>query len=285
MLLGILGILSLIVIYLIMVMIKDSNRFAVSTYTFSDKRIKKDYTFVMLSDLHNKIYGKDNDSLIEAIDAASPDSIILAGDMLTAKPGLDFSAAVSLINRLAKKYQVYYANGNHEYRVKLYHKTYGNMYKRYASAVRKDGVVMLINQSIQLKKAGIRITGLELNRKYFKRLKRTHMNEEYLKSVIGEPNNDAFQILIAHNPDYFKNYAAWGADLTLSGHIHGGVVNVPLLGGLLSPQMQIFPKYDAGLFEENGKKMILSRGLGMHTIPVRLWNPGELVIVHLKQKS
>jgi predicted MPP superfamily phosphohydrolase len=88
--------------------------------------------------------------------------------------------------------------------------------------------------------------------------------------------------LLAHNPKYFKSYAAWGADLTLSGHIHGGIVQIPFLGGAVSPQVEFFPKYDAGLFHENDKAMILSRGLGTHTINVRINNTAELVSIKLK---
>ncbi len=48
------------------------------------------------------------------------------------------------------------------------------------------------------------------------------MKVSYLNSLLGRPSSDEYNILIAHNPDYFKAYAAWGADLVLSGHVHGG---------------------------------------------------------------
>ena len=67
----------------------------------------------------------------------------------------------------------------------------------------------------------------------------------------------------------------------LSGHVHGGIMRLPLLGGVLSPSLRFFPKYDGGLFREGGSRMILGRGLGSHTIPVRVFNPGELVVIEL----
>ena len=74
-----------------------------------------------------------------------------------------------------------------------------------------------------------------------------------------------------------------GADLTVSGHVHGGIIRVPLWGkGVASPNIRLFPKYDGGLFFEKGKTMLLSRGLGIHTIPFRLFNPGELWVVDFK---
>ncbi len=93
---------------------------------------------------------------------------------------------------------------------------------------------------------------------------------------------DRFQILIAHNPQYFKEYAGWGADLTLSGHVHGGIVRLPLLGGVVSPSLALFPKYSGGRYQQAGRTMILSRGLGTHTINVRMFNPGEVSLIEIK---
>ena len=103
----------------------------------------------------------------------------------------------------------------------------------------------------------------------------------YMKEILGDIDESCFNILLAHNPQYFKEYAGWGADLTLSGHIHGGLVRLPFLGGVVSPMVTFFPKYDGGVFYENDKEMILSRGLGTHTIPIRMFNPGELNIIEI----
>ena len=107
------------------------------------------------------------------------------------------------------------------------------------------------------------------------------MDQDYLASLIGRPDPDSFHILLAHNPDYFPRYAEWGADLVLSGHVHGGIMKLPLLGGVISPSLRLFPKYDGGLFEERNSRMILGRGLGSHTIPIRVFNPGELIEICL----
>ena len=71
----------------------------------------------------------------------------------------------------------------------------------------------------------------------------------------------------------------------LAGHVHGGVARIPGFKGVVSPALTPFPRYDGGLFEECGSRMVISRGLGMHTIPVRLFNPGELVVVELEAES
>ena len=105
---------------------------------------------------------------------------------------------------------------------------------------------------------------------------------EYLPGILGQPSEEYFNILIAHDPDYFPKYADWGADLVLSGHVHGGMVRVPFWGkGVVSPNVRLFPKYDGGEFTIGKSRMLLSRGLGMHTIPIRLFNPGEILEVEL----
>jgi hypothetical protein len=78
-------------------------------------------------------------------------------------------------------------------------------------------------------------------------------------------------------------YAAWGAELVLSGHLHGGVVRLPGMGGLLSPSREWFPEFDAGLYQAGNTQMFVSRGLGNSVIPVRVFNPPELVVLTLHQ--
>lgn len=59
-------------------------------------------------------------------------------------------------------------------------------------------------------------------------------------------------------------------------------MRLPVFGGVLSPAITLFPKYDGGMFTENESTMILSRGLSSHTPPVRIFNPGELIVIDLK---
>ncbi len=278
-------IILLIIIAAIMISILvDSKRFVKAEYTIFSKKLKKNSKIVLLSDLHNKSFGENNKKLIEAIEEANPDFIVIAGDMMTSNgEKTQYNVPVKLLRHLASKYPVYYGNGNHEYRMKVYKKVYGDKYHKYKNELISCGVCFLENERVYLPETNIELFGLEIERYYYKRFYRRPMEEGYIKSKIGKSNDNHFELLIAHNPDYFDKYAQWGADLTVSGHVHGGVMKLPVLGGVVSPMMRFFPKYDGGLFKENEKQMILSRGLGMHTIPIRVFNPGELVIIHLKQ--
>ncbi len=278
-------ILFLVAIVLVWVMLFDSTRFVVVKYTIPQNKLKKSYRAVVLADLHNKQYGRKNELLLKAIEEQQPDGIWIAGDILTAHPGKSLQPAIELINVLAKRYPVYYGNGNHEQRLKLYPETYGDMGKEYVQALEKAGVRPLVNEHSVLEEYNMAIYGAEIDRKYYKRFTIPQMEEGYLPRVLGKPDPRRYNVLLAHNPDYFPNYARWGADLVLAGHIHGGMVRIPGWKGVFSPNMRLFPRYDGGKFTEGSSTMILSRGLGMHTIPVRLFNPGELVVIDFEYSS
>ncbi len=262
------------------VMIVDGNRFRVAEYEVYSGKVKKTHKYVVLSDLHNKSYGRENQKLMDAIEKLQPEGILIAGDILTAKPKKSCETASRLIEKLALKYPIYYGMGNHETRLFLYPEVYGEMGKLYERNLQKAGVELLRNES-RGAEDNIRVTGLELDRKYYKRFQKNSMETEYLKRTLGSANPEKYEILLAHNPDYFEEYADWGADLVLSGHVHGGMVRLPFLGGVVSPSCKLFPKYDGGMFRRGNSVMILSRGLGMHTIPVRIFNPGELVFLKI----
>lgn len=282
MLSGILIFIGVMAILCLLVSAWDCNRFVTVEYEICSDKVRKPCTMVLMSDQHNKSYGRDNSKLLNKIDSISPDGILVAGDMLTAARGKSFRPALSLMGHLAKKYKIYYGMGNHEYRMKIYPEQYDGMYGEYMEGLSKLGIFPLINESTFLPEYNISICGLEIEKYYYGRLHKRPMAKEYLPRILGEAAKDAFQILLAHNPEYFEEYAAWGADLTVSGHVHGGIMRLPILGGVLSPNLSLFPKYDGGKFEIGRSAMIVSRGLGTHTLPLRIFNPGELIVIRLK---
>lgn len=279
------GIVGIGALFCVAVIIADTHRFVVKETVLHSEKVKQDTTFVVLADLHNKSFGKGNTRLLEKIREAHPDMILLAGDMLNAKPGADFDETAEFIKKLADEYPVLYGIGNHEHRLELYPDVYGTMYEEYWSALKHENIVPLVNAHVEFSKRGICVFGAQIDKRFYKRFKIQQMEQGYLTGLLGEPKKELFTVLLAHNPDYFESYAAWGADLVLSGHVHGGIVRLPFLGGVLSPACRLFPKYDGGLYEREKSTMLLSRGLGSHTIPVRMLNPGELHVVTLKREA
>ena len=280
----ILVVIAVLAVFFLTVMIIDGNRFHIVKYQLYSNKIKEEHHYVVLSDLHNKSYGMKNEKLIKAIDKLAPEAILIAGDILTAKPGKSYEVALNLMKNLACKYPIYYGMGNHETRLFLYPEVYGDMGKNYEADLNKIHVRFLKNESQECKD-NIRITGLDMKREYYKRFKKNPMDSSYLPNTLGKIKPEKYEILLAHNPDYFEEYADWGADLVLSGHVHGGMMRLPVLGGVVSPAFKLFPKYDGGIFKQGTSTMILSRGLGMHTIPIRIFNPGELISLNISPEG
>lgn len=270
-------------LFFIAVMAIDCSRFVIKEYTCLSDKLQKEGSFLLLSDLHNKSFGKDNRKLLKAIEERKPDAILIAGDMYTAAKNENNEKTAELVCLLASEYPVYYGNGNHEQKTRLYPETFGNLYQDYMTGIQKAGVTTLVNEKVSLPPYHMDIYGLEIDRTYYKKFVNQKMETEYLIKLLGKPDEKKFNLLIAHNPDYFEAYAKWGADLVVSGHVHGGLMRLPLLGGVISPKLRLFPHYDGGRFEEGKSVMLLSRGLGTHTLPVRIFNPGELVFIHLKK--
>ncbi len=265
--------------------VRDSNRFVTVSYRIADARIRKRMRLVLLADLHNKQYGRDNEKLLRQITAAEPDLVVCAGDMVTSVRGKSMEPAKSLVGKLAARYPFYYALGNHEGRLFQNPDVYDGMGEAYRDFLMDSGAVLLENESALLPACGLRIYGLDIPENKYRKFRKLQFSAEELNHLLGQASGDAYCILLAHHPAYFDAYAQWGADLTLSGHLHGGVMRLPFLGGVLSTSFTLFPRYDGGLFEKAGRKMVVSRGLGSHTIPVRLFNPAELVVIDLEPKG
>lgn len=279
-------ILVVFAIVILWVMIYDSHRFVVVAHEIRDRRLHRRYRVVFLSDMHNKQFGKDNAQLLEAIKEIKPDAVWVGGDMINGKKGEKLDRMVELLRALRENYPVFYANGNHEHRIKLYPETYGSQAEKYAAALAELDIMPMVNSHVQLPAVNLVIYGTEIDKYYYKRFTVPHMEPDYLPGLLGVPNPEMYTVLLAHNPDYFPQYADWGADLVLSGHVHGGIIRIPFWGkGLLSPNVRFFPKYDGGVYHEKGSTMILSRGLGIHTIPFRLFNPGEVIVIDFTEDA
>ena len=272
---------AILLLLLVICAIIDTNRFVTVTYRFQSGTCKRPLRCVFLSDLHDKQYGKKNEKLFAAIHNAAPDLILIGGDMMQARPGVDVTRTLEFVKNLRENYPVYYATGNHEHRLHLYPERYGDAGERLEAGLKEMGVVRMVNDTIHLEDYGVSLSAVQITRFYYRRGRLQHLDLEKMRSWLPSDETLDFKILLAHNPDYFETYAAWGADLTLAGHIHGGMVRLPFLGGVVSPRVAFFPKYDGGMFREYGKSMIVSRGLGAHTIPLRLFNPGELVVIEV----
>lgn len=264
--------------------VREITTFTVTHYELESPKISKDMNVVVLSDLHNCSYGEANSDLLRAIEQENPDIILVAGDILVGKMEASSHVAEQFMRDVQEIAPVYYGNGNHEQRMKEQPKYYGKKYKDYKNAMLGAGITLLENETAAVRwgEDEVNITGLEIPLRCYKKLSRNELKQEEIEARIGKPKEELFQILIAHNPAYAKQYAKWGADLILSGHLHGGIVRLPGLGGIVSPQVALFPEYSGGHYRIGSSELIVSRGLGTHTVPIRLFNEAEVVVLHIK---
>lgn len=242
--------------------------------------------FAVLTDLHGLVFGKNHALLIEAIRKAGPDAVLILGDMIVRSEHSSFPEAENLLLQLAEEFRVYYALGNHEYKL-LISQEHKSIYLDYEKRLTKAGICFLHNEHTDLEIRGTAYTfyGLELPIEYYRKPRSPKLSLTEMELLLGQPDPNSVNILLAHNPKYGDTYFSWGADLTLSGHYHGGILRFNENHGLACPQYLLFPPYCCGEFHRGAKHMIVSAGLGEHTVPVRIHNPRELIMVTISPKQ
>jgi predicted MPP superfamily phosphohydrolase len=247
------------------------------------------YRILQLSDLHSKEFDDGNDKLLKKIRGQNPDMIVLTGDMVNSTD-LDFSVFLSLASDLSAGYEIYYIVGNHEQSLS------DSSLKHLHSKLEEMGVQILDNERAVINRDNdsIDLYGLWFNLRYYSDRSNDYVKndaETYyfsvdkIKKVIGENDGSRFSILLAHNPLYADTYFKWGADLTFSGHVHGGMIRLPFLGGIYSPERTFFPEYDGGLYTFGEQNLIVSRGIGNGNLGFRFLNCPEIVTVTLKKAA
>jgi predicted MPP superfamily phosphohydrolase len=91
-------------------------------------------------------------------------------------------------------------------------------------------------------------------------------------SSIRENEGDDFLVLLNHRNTWNEAFSEYGADLVLCGHAHGGIIRLPFIGGIVSTDFTLFPKYTSGIYKMDGGYMLVSRGLGNSARSFRVFN-------------
>ena len=281
----ILIIVAVFIVYCLIEMIRELRDFRVTKYRICSQKlngIKREKKIIFLSDLHNRMYGEENERLLESIRNQHPDLILIGGDMLVRKDGNSYDKTVHFLAKLPGICPVYCANGNHEQKLKELPDKYEQSYEEYKKALTASGIHMLENASetVKLDEVPVKLSGLEIPLGAYARFGKKELSLKEITDRIGEHGDD-YQILLAHHPGYMKEYLAYGADLILGGHYHGCVVQLPGIGGVISTNFTLFPKYSGGIYPEGEQIAVVSRGLGTHSVPLRLWNWPELNVLEL----
>lgn len=264
----------------------ERGHFVTEELVFSSSKMKEPAVLVFLSDLHDNTFGEKNEKLLKEIKRIHPDAVLIGGDTMVTKPGrADLSRTKELLQGISRlSCPVFYANGNHEQRMQRDRGVYGSMYDEFRKLLEEYQVNYIQNKTVQWRD-DIAVSGVDIAWKYYQDFHPDSMVPSYLTRRLGKAESERFQILLAHSPLFFDAYAGWGADLSLAGHFHGGTIRLPGLGGVMTPQYQFFHPFCGGVFEQNGRWMLVSRGLGTHSINIRIGNRPQLAVIRLEPKS
>lgn len=252
-------------------------RLEVTHYSVNSNRLPPEFDnfkIAHISDCHGMKCPK---GLLDVIVAASPDIIVVTGDLANDAPSSSTETVLSLMSSLVKIAPCFAVSGNHD--------TWRCDYPDFVMQCKKIGVHFLQNETYMFSKgnASIAISGME---DVFTKVRAFKKTKESLRHF---SETDEYQILLFHRANALDAVKDFGFDLILSGHLHGGQIRLPFVGGLFSPlssmtesESVLFPKYCCGLHEYKNTKMIINRGLGNPIIVPRIFNRPELGIITLR---
>lgn len=226
-----------------------------------DLGLEEDIKIVQISDLHNQIFGIDESILLDRIREQEPDIIVVTGDVLDGHH-TSYNIGEKFFEGAVNICPVYYITGNHE----VYLMNNGDRFSEFLRTIKSYGVICLDDNFVDMGDyilAGIGYRSLRSFNAY-------------------EPFSDSKPvILLAHDPKYTELFKDLGADLVLTGHVHGGQIIIPGIGALLSPEFRFFPPYYEGTYTIGYSTLIVSRGLGNSLFPVRINDCPEIVVVNV----
>lgn len=230
------------------------------------------FRVVQISDLHGKEFGPGNAHLLQKVTELKPDLIAITGDLID--DAAQFPMIDPLARGLAEIAPTYYVTGNHEWAIREAYTV--------KALLRECGVTVLSNEFLPLERGGetILLAGIDdPNGPYDQR------TPEELARALRETYGDAYVLLLAHRNEYHEIYSRAGFDLTLCGHVHGGLIRLPFTDGLIdNTRRRFFPSYTAGLYSLPGGELMVSRGLGNGGYTFRLFNRPHLPVIILKSK-
>ena len=219
------------------------------------------------------------EGVCEIIENAAPDITVITGDLLNDdEKGTE--KVDEMIDRLVKICPTYFISGNHD----LWRAGYGGVFSEYEKkgAVYLDGKCKIITQGED------KIALFGVADPFSEAPSRIKSNIDSAFESLDD--FDGYKILLFHRANLYDDIKDRGFDLILSGHMHGGQLRLPKVGGVLAPssallsgKRMIFPKYSGGAVSGDGTTMIVNRGIG-NTLPLPRWgNPCEVGIITLKK--
>lgn len=227
------------------------------------------YRIAVISDLHGKEFGEDNEKLIDYVRDLEPDLIAVTGDLIHDQDQMAMVRPVA--KGLASIAPTYYVTGNHEWAAKVV--------PELEELLEACGINVLSNEYVMLTEGGdqIALLGAEDSNGYA-----DQMTVGELADQVRQEQGDVYTILLSHRNNHYDQYQQARVDLTLAGHAHGGLIRLPTTDGLIGPKRELWPQYTAGLYDLSYGQMVVSRGLGNQFPCFRLFNRPDVPLVVLE---
>ena len=251
----------------------ENTALQLNTISITDEKLPPafdGFRIAQVSDLHNSQMGQGNEKLLSMLEACQPDIIAITGDIVDST-NTDVAVALAFAEAAVKIAPCYYVTGNNEARIEDL--------EVLLKGLTRLGVTVLQDEMLLLEHDGQTIVLMGVGDPDFQDgTNRAVMDGKLQKLSTG---GKAYTVLLSHRPELAELYEAYGIDLVLSGHAHGGQVRLPFVGGIFAPHQGLFPEYDAGLYTIGDTYMVVSRGIGNSAFPLRFNNPPEVVLITL----
>ncbi len=221
------------------------------------------FKIVHISDTHHSPFTslEHIEHAVAAANQLKPDMFALTGDYVSHERKY-IAPVAEVLGGLNAEFGTYACLGNHD------HWTDAALV---TDLFRGEGIKMLVNEGVHFTARGSSfwIAGVD-----------DHMvGRTDLPAALSGSYPDEMKLLLAHNPVIFRRAARKGIDLTLSGHTHGGQVQ------MRDPEKRILPKrrLRAGLHRRYDSQIYITRGIGTVVLPVRYQCPPEISLLELRK--
>lgn len=225
------------------------------------------FKIVQFSDTHIGFHYdlKQLQRTVQTINQQKPDLIVFTGDLVDKPHTYPFDSNLpSLLNKLQAPYGKYWIYGNHD------HGGYGT--EKIHQVMRDGGFTLLQNNHARIYRGGSEFVLVGLDD--------VMLGQPNLPKALIDVAPSLFTILMVHEPDGADHYKSYPVDIQLSGHSHGGQIQLPLFGYLVTPPMA--EKYVEGHYKLDSLDLFVSRGLGTTRLPYRFLCRPEISVFHLQ---